>query len=154
MSAADLKLTSPLQQRAYAYWQSKLSGRRMPARKDLEPTEIPELLANLVLVDVSHDPLDFRYRLIGTAIVERIAFDYTGKRFVELDHQEPGSKVWETAARICEERAPLISDIPYVGPDQWVRGYRDLYLPLSDDGEQVNMIVGIVEFLDAGKPEE
>lgn len=154
MSAADLKLTSPLQQRAHAYWQSKLSGRRMPSRKDLEPTEIPELLANIVLVDVSHDPLDFRYRLIGTAIVERIAFDYTGKRFAEIDHQQSGSKVWETAARICEERAPLISDIPYVGPDQWVRGYRDLYLPLSDDGDQVNMIVGIVEFLDAPKPTE
>ena len=154
MSAADPKLTSPLQQRAYAYWQGKLSGRRMPSRKDLEPTEIPDLLANIVLVDVSHDPLDFKYRLIGTAIVERIAFDYTGKRFSEIAHQQPGSKVWETAARICEERAPLTSDIPYVGPDQWVRGYRDLYLPLSDDGDRVNMIVGIVEFLDAAKPTE
>lgn len=148
MSAADLKLASPLQQRAFAYWQSKLSGRSMPSRKDIEPTEIPELLANIVLVDVSHDPLDFRYRLIGTAIVERIAFDYTGKRFTDLDHQQPGSRVWDTAARLCSERAPLVSDIPYVGPDQWVRGYRDLYLPLSDDGEQVNMIMGVVEFLD------
>jgi len=137
-----------VQQRAFAYWQSKLDGRSMPSRKDIEPTEIPELLANIVLVDVSHDPLDFRYRLIGTAIVERIAFDYTGKRFVELDHQQPGSRVWETALRICNEREPIISDIPYVGPDQWVRGYRDLYLPLSDDGEQVNMIMGVVEFLD------
>jgi hypothetical protein len=154
MSAADLKLTSPLQQRAFAYWQGKLSGRRMPSRKDLEPTEIPDLLANIVLVDVSHDPLDFRYRLIGTAIVDRIAFDYTGRRFAEIDHQQPGSKVWETAARICEARAPLISDIPYVGPDQWVRGYRDLYLPLSDDDDQVNMIVGVVEFLDTPKPTE
>lgn len=148
MSAADLKLASPLQQRAFAYWQSKLSGRSMPSRKDIEPTEIPELLANIVLVDVNHDPLDFRYRLIGTAIVERIAFDYTGKRFTDLDHQQPGSRVWDTAARLCSERMPLVSDIPYVGPDQWVRGYRDLYLPLSDDGEQVNMIMGVVEFLD------
>lgn len=149
MSAGDLKLESPLQRRAHAYWQSKLGGRRMPSRKDIEPTEIPDLLANIVLVDVSHDPLDFRYRLIGTAIVERIAFDYTGKRFVELDHQQRGSRVWETAERICRERVPLVSDIPYVGPDQWVRGYQDLYLPLSDDDEQVNMIMGIVEFLDS-----
>jgi hypothetical protein len=154
MSATDLKLTSPLQRRAFAYWQSKLGGRRMPSRKDLEPTEIPDLLANLVLVDVSHVPLDFRYRLIGTAIVQRIAFDYTGRRFMELDHQQLGSTVWETATRICEEGLPLVSDIPYVGPDQWVRGYRDLYLPLSDDGQQVNMIVGIVEFLDAAKSTE
>jgi hypothetical protein len=142
----DLKLDSEMQQRALAYWQGKRGERSMPSRKDIEPTEIPDLLANMVLVDVSHDPLDFKYRLIGTAIVERIAFDYTGMRFVDLDHQQPGSKVWETAARICQERAPVISDIPYVGPDEWVRGYRDLYLPLSDDGKTVNMIMGVVEF--------
>lgn len=146
MSTGDLKLESNLQQRALAYWQEKRGARPMPSRRDIEPTEIPDLLANVVLVDVSHDPLDFRYRLIGTAIVARIAFDYTGKHFTELAHQQPGSQVWETALRICRERTPVISDIPYVGPDEWVRGYRDLYLPLSDDGETVNMIMGIVEF--------
>lgn len=149
MSVGDLKPESPLQWQALAYWRSKLAGRRMPSRKDIEPTEVPHLLANMVLVDVSHDPLDFKYRLIGTAIVDRIAFDYTGKRFAELEHQQPGSKVWETAVRVCSDQAPLISNIPYVGPDQWVRGYRDLYLPLSDDGRQVNMIMGVVEFQDA-----
>ena len=120
----------------------------MPSRKDIEPTEIPDLLANVVLVDVTQDPLDFRYRLIGTAIVERIAFDYTGKHFTELAHQQPGrTQVWETALRICRERTPIISDIPYVGPDEWVQGLSpDLYLPLSDDGQTVNMIMGIVEF--------
>jgi hypothetical protein len=146
MSVGDLKTGSPLQQRALAYWESKRRGRAMPSRKDIEPTEIPDLLANVVLVDVLQDPPDFRYRLIGTAIVERIAFDYTGKKFSELPHQQAGSIVWDTAARLCREKAPSVSEIPYVGPDRWVRGYRDLYLPLSDDGEHVTMIMGVVEF--------
>jgi hypothetical protein len=145
MSTGDLKLESTMQQRALAYWQDKRGGRPMPSRKDIEPTEIPDLLANVVLVDVTQDPLDFRYRLIGTAIVGACLRLY-GQTFHRLTHQQPGSQVWETALRICRERTPVISDIPYVGPDEWVRGYRDLYLPLSDDGETVNMIMGIVEF--------
>jgi hypothetical protein len=58
MSVGDLKTGSPLQQRALAYWESKRRGRAMPSRKDIEPTEIPDLLANVVLVDVLQDPPD------------------------------------------------------------------------------------------------
>ncbi len=84
----------------------------MPSRKDIEPTEIPDLLANVVLVDVTQDPLDFRYRLIGTAIVERIAFDYTGKHFTELAHQQPGSQVWETAPASAGSARPSSATSP------------------------------------------
>ena len=118
----------------------------MPARRDIDPAEIPDLLPNVVLVDVERDPPDFRYRLIGTAITARLARDYTGTCFSSLPHQQAGSRVWETATRIVAEKKPIFSDIPYVGPDRWVRGYRDLYMPLSENDDDVNMIFGIVQF--------
>ena len=59
-------------QEALAYWESKRSGRRMPARRDFDPVfEVPRLLPWIVLVDVLHEPLDFRFRLIGSGIVDR-----------------------------------------------------------------------------------
>ena len=131
---------------ALSYWDSKRRGRLMPSRRDIDPLEIPSLLRNVVLVDVRHDPLDFRYRLLGTAVVARVACDYTGRRFMDLPHQRPGSQVWDTAVRLVEERRPLFSAIPYVGGDPAVRDYQDLYMPLSDDGETVNMIFGLIEF--------
>ncbi|UEM24468.1 PAS domain-containing protein (plasmid) [Skermanella mucosa] len=65
---------------ALGYWESKLAGRRMPARRDFDPVfEIPHLLPWIMLVDVLRDPLDFRYRVIGMGIAERSTKDYTGR---------------------------------------------------------------------------
>ena len=135
-----------LLQRGLEYWQRTRGDRRMPARRDIDPLEIPDLLPNIVLVDVESEPLDFRYRLIGTAITARLSRDYTGTCFSSLPHQQPGSRVWETGVRIVAEKEPIFSDIPYVGPDRWVRGYGDLYMPLSENDADVNMIFGVVQF--------
>ena len=135
-----------LLQRGLEYWQRKRGARRMPARRDIDPLEIADLLPNIVLVDVERDPLDFRYRLIGTSITAHLARDYTGTCFSSLPHQQPGSRVWETGVRIIAEKEPIFSDIPYVGPDRWVRGYGDLYMPLSENDDDVNMIFGVVQF--------
>jgi hypothetical protein len=138
--------SAALLQRGLEYWQGKRGARRMPARRDIDPIEIPDLLPNIVLVDVERDPLDFRYRLIGTAITAHLARDYTGTCFSSLPHQQPGSRVWETGVRVLAEKEPIFSDIPYVGPDRWVRGYGDLYMPLSENDDDVNMIFGVVQF--------
>ena len=133
-------------EQALAYWESKRQGRRMPSRRDIDPLEIPPFLANVVLVDVRYAPLDFSYRLIGTAVVQRIERDYTGVRFMDIPHQRPGSRVWDAAVRLVREKQPFYSDIPYVGPDPFVDDYQDLYMPLSDDDDTVNMIFGLIEF--------
>ncbi|MEE8545135.1 MAG: PAS domain-containing protein, partial [Alphaproteobacteria bacterium] len=49
----------------YRYWSDKRRDRSMPARADLAVPELKPWLGFLNLVDVSHDPLDFRYRVFG-----------------------------------------------------------------------------------------
>ena len=74
----------------YDYWCSKGGGGgRVPLRSDIDPLEMHEILPNLALCEmVGHR---FRYRLIGTRIVEFVGRDSTGKYFDELefDHKEP-----------------------------------------------------------------
>src|SRR5262249_29214633 len=91
--------TPALLARGLAYWESKRPGRRMPARRDIDPAEMLDLLPNVMLVDVVREPLDFRYRLIGTAIVAHMRHDYTGQRFSALPRQGRDSKLWAAAAR-------------------------------------------------------
>ncbi len=128
------------------YWDGKRRGRRMPARRDIEPTEILDLLPYVVLIDVEREPLDFRYRLVGTAVAARFGHDRTGERFSALPQQSRGSDVWNTAVRILEERRPIVSHVPYVGFNRWVHNYRDISMPLSEDNEVVNMIFGVLQF--------
>jgi len=137
---------SDLIEQGLDYWDSKRRGRRMPARRDIEPAEILDLLPYVVLIDVERDPIDFRYRLVGTAVAARIGHDRTGERFSALFQQSEGSEVWKTALRILEEKRPIVSRIAYVGFNRWIHNYRDISMPLSEDNDVVNMIFGVLQF--------
>lgn len=116
----------------------------MPARADLDPTEIPDLLPWVILVDVL--PGDFRYRLVGTE-VRRIAHaDYTGALFSALPGKGPGSVVWSNCEEVVRRCAPFSRSPPYVGPVPYFRDCENLLLPLSADGATVNMIFQVVSF--------
>ncbi len=66
-------------QRLHAYWRAKADLRgSLPQRSDIDPVELPDLLPNLMLLDVEHDPLRFRYRLVGTRVVDFSHDDFTG----------------------------------------------------------------------------
>jgi hypothetical protein len=65
----DCALLTPFVIATFDYWTRKVRNRTTTARRDLDPCEIPSLLPWLILTDVSDNPLDFRYRLIGTQVV-------------------------------------------------------------------------------------
>lgn len=65
--------------RLHEYWRSKAGADgSVPQRRDIDPTDLPDLLPNLMLVDVERDPLRFRYRLVGTRVVDFSYHDFTG----------------------------------------------------------------------------
>lgn len=143
----DLLLTQPEGRFVTAtldYWKSRQGKYRMPARGDLDPLDIPSLLSHVYLVDVAHDPLDFRYRLLGTEIVKRSRSDYTGQGLTELPEQKPASQIWTLYRKAVVETVPVTALIPYLHiPGRFVE---ILAAPLSDDGRIVNMLLGAIDF--------
>jgi hypothetical protein len=146
MSNRALHRVHNLIEQGLDYWDSKRAGRRMPSRRDIEPTEILDLLPYVVLVDVEREPLDFRYRLVGTAVAARFGHDRTGERFSALLPPAEGGEIWKTAVRSLEEKRPIVSHIPYVGFKGWIQNYRDISMPLSENNDDVNMIFGVLQF--------
>jgi hypothetical protein len=62
----------------YRYWRSKHVGGRSPAREDIDPpTEIPHLAATLMIIDVLAE--GYQYRLVGSALRDRLGAELTGK---------------------------------------------------------------------------
>ena len=60
------------------YWRSRHVDGRPPGRHDIDPAvDLPKLVANLLIADVV--PEGYRYRLVGSAIVERHKEEMTGK---------------------------------------------------------------------------
>jgi hypothetical protein len=73
-------------EQAYRYWRSKAAGRVLPRRADIDPTEIPKLLPDVMLVERLIDGR-YRYRLIGTENADAHGFNATGRY---LDEVLPG----------------------------------------------------------------
>lgn len=61
------------------HWRMLCGDRPMPPRGTLDPLGITTLLPHIVLVDVLRDPLQFRYRLVGTFVTGLAGRDATGR---------------------------------------------------------------------------
>jgi hypothetical protein len=127
----------------HRYWDGKRGGRMMPARRDLDPSEIVKLLPYIYMVDVEHDPLRFRYRLIGTAICTFLGRDYTGRTVDEATYGkgEGLDRLLQLFTTVAETRAPVAykGNIWYVSGREW-RQVEALLMPLSHDGVTVDII--------------
>jgi hypothetical protein len=131
---------------AYVYWLGKRNGRPMPSRSDIDPTEIPTLLPYVTLIDVLAEPLDFRYRLIGTGVRSISRRDYTGLLFSEVEGKGRDSVLWHGCEVVVQSKVPSSHSPPYVGSDAFVRNCENILLPLSDDLVNVTMILKVISF--------
>ena len=125
----------------HAYWNARRGARAMPARVDLDPVDLKALLPMLILIDVVPDARRYTYRLVGTREVEMRGRDPTGKSILEAYYGESAEDTTLYLDRVVQTREPVL----YRGTYQPLRTrtQRDdvLFLPLSKDGEAVNMIM-------------
>jgi hypothetical protein len=134
---------APLLASGLAYWSARRGNRPMPARADLDPIDIPHLLPFVMLINVADAPFDLSYRLVGTEITNRSARDYTGTRIADLPHQRPPSQVWDLFSDAAHQRRPLCALIPRA--DAGTEGVKILVMPLSADGDRVDMLFGLID---------
>ena len=135
----------PRAETALTYWQELRQGRRLPARADLDPTAIPKLLTGVLLVDVLRNPLDFRYRLVGSDIDSISHRNFRGVSFSEILHMRRGNRLWAQYEEVAETGRPLWSEVPYVGADPFIRRMLHCLMPLAADGVTVDMIFAVVD---------
>lgn len=131
-------LTHPVLIALRDYWRRIADGRGMPARRDFEPLDITDILAHIVLFDVEGDPPRFRFRLAGTAATERAGVDPTGRYFDDFPDSEVAIERMVTCVRECR---PYFVVDAFVWSDRPSLYYQTLPLPLSGDGETVDMLV-------------
>jgi hypothetical protein len=130
----------------YRYWDEKRRGRLMPARADIEPLEMKSWLAGTALIDVTRDPaapngFALRYRLIGSRPTMLRATDVTGRR-VETGYFGASLEAALENYRLVIEEKTLVYDWDNTpSSDGFAREAETLLLPLSADGESVDMVL-------------
>lgn len=142
------RLRSPRLVDGLAHWRALAGSRPMPMRRDFDPLLVPKLMPHIMLKDVRRDPLDFRYRLVGTTVRHHSTADYTGRWMSQIDHQGPNSVVWNVCATAAMTATPVLLRPPYAGPQRDFLWVEAAVLPLSaEDGGPASMLLLFVDFL-------
>jgi hypothetical protein len=122
----------------------------MPARRDISPFEIPDLLKHLFMIDVPETG-PMVYRLSGTAVVALMGHDVTGRAIGEGMLPEARDEAVARYARIAAEARPFFHRARMRENTNDFAEVDRLVLPLSEDGVRVNMLLGMtIRRADAG----
>jgi hypothetical protein len=133
---------------AFDYWEAKRGVRAMPARQDIDPAEMVAWLSKVFLVEViypanSARPCDFRFRLVGTDVVARYGRDFTGRVLSDLDLEGRTDALRDEYGQAAIRAKPqYFLDCTYQANGRPLH-YERLLMPLSNDGERPNMLLGV-----------
>ena len=125
----------------YRYWDAKRGNRRMPARRDIDPVEMKPWLSNMQLVDVHHNPRRLVYRLVGEIDVSFRGYNPTGRTVEECGIGRNIEETLQNYETVIGGRTGVYDWSDYVSPSGYLSSQECLLLPLSDDGEIVNMVM-------------
>jgi hypothetical protein len=137
---SDITVDDRLKQ-LLSYWREKRQGRLLPRRADVDPTEIPGLLPNIMLTEVTPEGR-YRYRLVGTTIDVHAASQLTG-RYVDqaflaqayADYMVGLYDLVVKDVRIVYTEGTFLAD-----HDASPRWMKRLMMPLSSDGRSVDVV--------------
>jgi hypothetical protein len=141
---------SPLLVELAAYWRRKHQAERLPRRADIDPTDIKAHLPLLFMVDVlenggTNGEREYRYRLVGTELVQINGRDSTGKTFTQVygeDDRQLTRMRHVVGSTVDTARPVLIAGEMFWRPDRAFRPVEALLLPLSADGKTVDVVMG------------
>lgn len=145
--AEDAPISS-LGQEFLRYWRSKCplveSGQTFPRRGDIHPEEIVHLLPYIFMLDVlrGDEELDFRFRLVGTAIVE-IEGEHTGLRLSGMFPDRKAFGVLWQQYRDAAAGKVWVRHETLRWQDREHIAYEVILAPLENDSGEVTMLIGI-----------
>jgi hypothetical protein len=127
---------------AYDYWRLRKGDRELPSRRDIAPEDMKKYLTNVMLIDVSYEPLDFVYRVFGSGIARAYGKEYTRRSVRALEPPEFSALVWRQYLDAVTEKIPCLHGINFQAEAKSHR-YQRLTLPLSSDGLTVDKLLAV-----------
>jgi hypothetical protein len=143
------EIAAPLLQKLYEWWRARHVGDKLPSRRQIDPFDLKFLLGNLMIIDVTHDPLRFHFRLIGTNLASRMERDWTGRPLDTYPGVEFRQHLQKTYEAVVGGGRPVANSRRLLVDRRYYR-YDGLILPLSTDGKTIDaLLVGIVQHGDS-----
>lgn len=144
-------ISDPRLKSLYGYWSDKKGARGLPGRKDIDPLEMKDWLGNLMLIEFPGDITTYRIRLDGTNLEHYYGSRRTGRGIETLTSEEERDLIMEQYRPVIDEKQPAYIESDFINSDGVFSRQAKLILPLSSDGDRVDMVlVGIYFRSEAG----
>ena len=131
------------------YWQAQRGAALMPRRQDVIPADMKSYLPNILIADVIKGGEDFRYRVVGSQLQRYFSGNPTGMLMssaLAVFGQDTVQRTIAVYRRVISRRRPLRIRGAGAIYSQQAKTFDALLTPLSDDGENANMILGTFVF--------
>ena len=126
------------------YWLAKAKG-GVPSRSEIDPVDVRELLPNLMMIDMLGDPPRFRYRLVGTRVVQYTGFDFTGRCLDEMVFQGRDF-IEQCYRRMLSEKRPIFGHYAWLVRSRHFGQCEFGLFPLAGAGGEVNRAISIEDY--------
>ena len=138
---ASSEITDGRLRRLYDYWNAKRGDRPAPSRRDIDPVEIPDLLGFVNIFEVQDEPRDYKVRLNGSEVSEMMGQEVTGRYYSTILSGSDAVRC-KAAFDLCVDQCrPTIVETSLAFCGKPYMAQTIVALPLSSDGERVDMIV-------------
>lgn len=137
--------SSDKQRDLYAYWLKIKGDRLMPSRTDMDPMDIPHLLSSIWMADViAGDKIQIKVRLFGTDLVNAFQIEGTSRELGEVSFT---GDIVKRLTNLVNSRKGYYCQCDFPVKSDDYKYYSTLTLPMSSDGETVDIILSVLDFI-------
>jgi hypothetical protein len=134
----------PLLQQLHEYWLAKRGKHLMPARSDLNPADFKAVLPDVIIWNAVPPYL---IRLVGDQVVRFVGSNNTGLPATQEMPPDAGRVMTMVLETVIGSKSPRFrSGKAFWKPEKSYRDFESCFLPLSADGETVDMILGGMKY--------
>lgn len=139
LTGSDKRVTVQLRK----YWDFLKEERAFPAESEINQRELANIWANCFIVkaDNSCKTEDYEYKYLGENIVKAYGADITGLKINSLAAPE-APHLAEKYENVLALKRPVLDEGEITLSKTSVIKYRQILLPLGDDGININAILG------------
>lgn len=137
-------MPSDILKRATDYWSDKRRGLRMPARRAIDPIELADVLANLVVVEAIDGGRDYMHRIAGERAEELLGAEMHGARLSRLARSKASFAAWRDGLNAARAfKAPHFAAFDMGDGGGPIRA---VFLPLvrKDGDEQADFVLSAI----------
>lgn len=148
LGPSPIRFDDPAYQLCYDCWLQLKQDRWAPAWREWRWSDIPaELIPYFIVVDVSHDPVDFHYRFWGTANTHMHGVDLTHKSIKDIRSPVTAKSTADQYTQVAEAKV-AIGSLHQMQTSEYLIPHSQLALrmPMSNDGTRVDQIVSFIDW--------